>query len=460
MANHVYCMGDKVYLQSEGGPIGLELTGAVSRPFMARYDRMYLERVKQAGLDMELYERYVDDSNQICEVPPLGAKYDKDSRKIIIDHIQYEQDQETPPDERTAKVLIDIANDIMNCVVMEADWPSKNMDKRLPILDMKVWTDENGYAVYTHYEKAVSSKTVLHCKSAHSSSCKRSVHTQEILRRMLNCSKRLEWKAEAAPAVSVYMKRMKTAEYSERYRKDVLKQALSIYDKKWSLHNEGTRPIYRPKGYKKEERKKEKQRKKKDWSKKGGGIAPIFVPATPRSELLKRMRKAAEEIEKEGMKFNFVEMGGRTIKRELQKSNPTATPGCDKPDCECCKNGRGAGGQCHKNNVNYIVTCKLCPEGKEAVYIGETARNVYVRMKEHVSGGGKRSFIGKHLEEFHRGMEGKFETKVTKTNKDCLSRQVREGVQISLMGAKGPLMNTKAEWHQPSLYRIQSEIVI
>ena len=47
-------------------------------------------------------------------------------------------------------------------------------------------------------------------------------------------------------------------------------------------------------------------------------MAPIFVPATPRSELLKRMRKAAEEIEKEGVKFNFVEMGGRTIKRELQ----------------------------------------------------------------------------------------------------------------------------------------------
>ena len=90
MANHVYCMGDKVYLQSEGGPIGLELTGAVSRPFMARYDRMYLERVKQAGMDMKLYERYVDDSNQICEVPPLGAKYDKDNRKIIIDPIQYE----------------------------------------------------------------------------------------------------------------------------------------------------------------------------------------------------------------------------------------------------------------------------------------------------------------------------------------------------------------------------------
>ena len=36
MSNHTYCVGDKVYLQTAGGPIGLELTGAVSRPFMAR----------------------------------------------------------------------------------------------------------------------------------------------------------------------------------------------------------------------------------------------------------------------------------------------------------------------------------------------------------------------------------------------------------------------------------------
>ena len=49
MENHVYCVGDRMFLQSAGGPIGLELTGAVSRPFMARWDRLYLEKVKQAG---------------------------------------------------------------------------------------------------------------------------------------------------------------------------------------------------------------------------------------------------------------------------------------------------------------------------------------------------------------------------------------------------------------------------
>ena len=249
------------------------------------------------------------------------------------------------------------------------------------------------------------------------------------------------------------------AEYSERYRKDILKQSLKIYDQKWEEHTNGTRPVFRPKDYKKEERKHMKEMKKNNWAKQGGGIAPIFVPATPRSELLKMMRKAAEETEKEGIKFTFVEMGGRTIKREFQKSNPTATPGCDRPDCACCKDERGKGGQCHKNNVNYKVTCKLCPVGNEAIYIGETARNLYTRMKEHNSARGEGSFISRHLEEAHRGMEGNFEAKVTKSNKDCLSRQVREGVQISQQGSRHPLMNSKSEWNQPSIYRIQNEIV-
>ena len=416
-----------------------------------------MERVEQSGMELLLFKRYVDDSNQIGKVPPKGAKYDKSSRKVVVDPEQQETDT-SQPDERLARVLLEIANSIMKCVQMEADWPTKNKDSRLPILDLKAWTNQDGEAVYTHYEKAVSSKTVLHSKSAHSSGCKRSVHTQEVLRRMLNCSHRLKWEEEAAPAVTEYMRRLKVAGYGARYRKNILKQALSIYDKKRKEHEEGRRPIFRPKGYKKEERKKQKAKKKKNWAKKGGGMAPIFVPATPRSELLKRMRKAAEETEKEGIKFTFVEMGGRTLKSELQRSNPTATPGCDLADCHCCKGERGKGGQCHRNNVNYKVLCKLCPEGREMVYIGETAKNIYTRMKQHHSGGGEDSFMAKHLNDFHEGREGDFEARVTKTNKDCLSRQVREGVYISIEGAKNLLMNTKSEWHQPSLYRIQSEI--
>ena len=106
-----------------------------------------------------------------------------------------------------------------------------------------------------------------------------------------------------------------------------------------------------------------------------------------------------------------------------------------------------------------MVTCGLCPEGEESVYIGETARNLYTRMKEHNNNRGEGSFINKHMNESHQGMEGEFEAKVTKTNKDCMSRQIREGVQILRIGGHKKLLNNKSEWHQPSIYQIQSEVV-
>ena len=65
--------------------------------------------------------------------------------------------------------------------------------------------------------------------------------------------------------------------------------------------------------------------------------------------------------------------------------------------------------------------------------------------------------MNKHMEESHIGEEKDFRARVTHTNKDSLSRQVREGVMIRR--ATRILMNTKSEWFQPPLFRVQSEIV-
>ena len=106
-----------------------------------------------------------------------------------------------------------------------------------------------------------------------------------------------------------------------------------------------------------------------------------------------------------------------------------------------------------------MVVCKKCEESGKSVYIGETARNLYTRMKEHIQNKTESSFMRRHVSEMHQGEEVEFEDRVTKTNKDCLSRQVREGVHIQRYGSKYNIMNTKSEWNQPSVYRIQSEIV-
>ena len=441
----------------EGGPIGLELTGAVSRPFVARWDKLYLDKVKKAGIKMLLYKRYVDVSNQAAVTPPVGTRYNTETKKIMIDPSKVAEDELINADERLARVLLDIANSILACVKMEGAWPSQSNDGKLPILDMKVWTNREGTILYQHYEKPVSSTTVLHSKSAHSSACKRSVHTQEVIRRILNCSRSLDWNSEVAPFVTDYMNRMKAAEYNERYRKAVLDHALGIMDSKWKAHDEGTRPLYRAKDYKKEERRAAKEKKKHEWAKKGGYIAPIFVPATPGSVLLKEMRRVAEEEGKEGILFNIVETGGGRLKRQLQKSNPTAPPGCDKEDCPCCKDGRGKGGQCHRPNVNYEIICEQCPEVARATYYGESSRNLITRMDEHIGAArGEGSFMRKHMEEKHAGEESKFRARVTHMNRDCLTRQIREGV---LIRNNPNALNTKTEWHLPALFRVDNEVV-
>ena len=139
-----------------GGSIELELTGAVASPFMLMYAVMYKNNVRKAGMKLMIYERYIDDSNQVAEVPPPGSKYERNSNKVIIDPDLdniHEND-----DERTAIILTDIANDVMPGIVMEYDVPTKNTDDKMAILDMKVWLEkEDGNILFQHYEKPTDS---------------------------------------------------------------------------------------------------------------------------------------------------------------------------------------------------------------------------------------------------------------------------------------------------------------
>ena len=215
LSSHTYCVGDDQFLQMSGGPIGLELTGSVSRAYMLRWDKLYLQKVKRVGVEMTLYERYVDDSNQAAEVPLPGSQYSAEQKKVIIDQnlAIHDEDEE----ERLARVLKAIADDVIPEIKMVADFPSNNLDDKMAVLDMKVWMNRESIIMHEHFEKPLSSKHVMHSESAISASCKRSVHTQEILRRLFNSSRHLDWKTEVAPVLTEYMTCMMTAGYPEQY---------------------------------------------------------------------------------------------------------------------------------------------------------------------------------------------------------------------------------------------------
>ena len=427
---HTYKVGDSIYHQQAGGSIGLELTGAVSRPFMLRWDKLYKDKVEKAGIDIRLYERYVDDSNQVVTVPAPGSVYDAVSEKVVIDANQVEADNDISDDVRTAKVMTDIANTVIPGIIMEFDVPSNNTDGKMPILDMKVWLEPSeGNILFQHYQKPTASQSVMHARSAQSVTCRNSVHTQEILRRLLNSSPLLDWKTCVAPVLSSYMARMMHCGYPERYRVDTLVRAFRIYDKMVEDDKKGIRPMYRPKDWNVVPRRKEKESKKYNWSTRGGHVSPIFIPPTPNSELAIALKSIADSEAEAGVHFKIVETGGLSLKTVLQKSNPLETAGCSSPTCLPCKPGRGEGGNCRGCGVNYTIECQLCP----AVYIGESSRNIFTRCAEHEAryrNGTATSFILKHQEEDHRGVDPVYKAKVTSITRDCLTRQVREAVLI------------------------------
>ena len=316
-----------------------------------------------------------------------------------------------------------------------------------------------GNILFQHYEKPSSSHKIMHVNSAQSVSCRNSVHTQEILRRLLNSSPLLNWKTEVAPVLSMYMARMKHSGYPEKYRVDTLVRALRIYDKMKEDDQKGQRPIYRPKDWNIVARKKEKERKKYDWSTRGGHIAPIFIPPTPNSELATILKQVADSEAESGVNFKIIETAGHSMRRVLQVSNPLESAGCDSPDCLPCKDGRGEGGNCRGCGTNYEIECQLCPDDQKSKYIGESSRNIYTRSKEHVSryrAGKVTSFMAKHQTTAHQGQEGNYKARVTASTRDCLTRQVREAVLIRR--CQVPVLNGKTEWHQPPLFRVQSEI--
>ena len=92
------------------------------------------------------------------------------------------------------------------------------------------------------------------------------------------------------------------------------------------------------------------------------------------------------------------------------------------------------------------------------IYVGETARSLYERTKEHVRDGKKRaedSHIAKHWDECHHGEEmPEFRFRIVKRFQDSLSRQVSESVRIDL---REEVLNSKSVYSRNRLPRLEIE---
>lgn len=144
--------------------------------------------------------------------------------------------------------------------------------------------------MHEFYSKEVASKAVVHQRSALSKQCKRIIMTQEVPRVLLNCSRLLPWEQTVSHVNSMVV-RMQYSGYDQQFRYEVVRSAIDAYRRILAMDQQGIRPFYREKEWKKAERESEKKKKKRTWYKAGNKIfsSVIFVPATPESELKKTL---------------------------------------------------------------------------------------------------------------------------------------------------------------------------
>ena len=450
LETHTYEFAGITRRQTKGGAIGMELTGVVAQVFMVWWDRQYKNKLEQVNINLKLHERYIDDTNMVTKRTAKGARYN--GINIVVTEETQHEDEGLPDDERTMKLLQSVANSVHPSIRMTIDYPSRYEEGKVPMLDVKMWITGEGEErriQYEHYEKEMVTKAVIHASSAIPYKVKRTVLTQEMLRRMLHCSADLT-QEERLKHLNDFMLKIQYSGYDKTFRYTVAKSAINAYRTIQEKEEMGIRPMHRPKTWRRAERNKEKEEKRKLWYKRGGFDSVLFVPTTPEGKL-KKMYETT--IRRSGIRMKVVERTGRTLKSQLQTSNPFREPNCGREDCLLCRTlGQG---NCNTEGITYKIECGSmnCRKG---VYKGETAYNAYTRGREHMARLAARDLnnspLWRHCLEQHGGEVQTFLMSVTGTYRnDAMLRQITEAVQINSMEVS-ERMNDRAEWNIPRFH--------
>ena len=215
---------------------------------------------------MKIYKRYVDDINILLRYIGHGYRYNE--TEIVRDPESEEEDRNRNKDEVMMELMKEIGDSIHPSIQLTTDYPSKNQDEKIPILNLKVWMERNQEEqtniLYEHYRKEVSKKSTVHARSAMGIRQKRSILSQDLLTIMNNCSPLLG-ETRRKEHVNEYMKRLQFSGYDKEFRFDVYNAARNARQKIVQESTNVTRPLHQPKEWRRIERKAEKKGKMKTW---------------------------------------------------------------------------------------------------------------------------------------------------------------------------------------------------
>ena len=509
--SHLYSFAGKVYLQQDGGPIGVRLAGAVARVVMGAWDFQLNTIMKENGMVTWLMSRYVDDVTAVVSALKVGVRWCQKDKQLMFNKEFEEEDlkENLPASTRTMAVVKEIMNSIYRNIKVTTEVPENFEDKKLPVLDFKCWMEEKMHnmkgltegksrrILYTYYEKKMSAKYSILKTSALSEKTKVSSLSNDLVRRMKNVSELLDDETRTG-VVNDYCRRLLRSGYGKDQVRQIVVAGLSGYQRIVGLAECGKTAIHRSAVSTARSRQVKKLTGKSTWfldrkdqsegtdqepqeeagrlhqgdharktgikkanaaqnNTKVNTLTVLFVPQTPHGELAARLRQAEEELSKlVKYKVKVVEKSGAPIKSILVKTSPVPEQKCSRADCHLCKSSENS--KCKARSVTYQTSCLRCKEkGKDRQYIGESARSGYERLSEHFQGylqGSEDNHMNKHSQTDH-GLDltrPEFEAKILKTHQSALYRQVHEAVMI--MKNEPITLNSRGEYNRCQLPRL------
>ena len=467
LEHHVYEADDKYYRQRVGGAIGQKLTGTLATIRTRKFVRKFKElcnKVNENSMNPSInivpkvLQLYVDDTDTITKRLPVGARFDVEHLKIVVqdETDQVNSEEDVPHDAKLSKIYQTLADSIYKDLKFTTDYPSKNENGRIPILDTEMCIEdheERSVVRYTFYEKKMVPNKVIEEDSAMPWQMKKSILISEGLRRMLRCSKDCPYE-EKKEHLRKFSWKMMNSGYAKNQVNYIVNESIKKYEKMVTEEEEGIRPLHRDANWKRKEREKEKIKKTEGWYKdeEKGYDAPLFVPWTDNSIFKKNCEEILDRL---GLKIKVVEKTGKKIKHLLQKSSIGMNKGCPTGCVVCNTENRIS---CLTSDVTYKITCPACGTPPVPVkpiktaYKGETGRMAKTRAEEHMKKLQKKdeeSALWQHAKQYHAGIVPKYDFKITGSYiKKPLQRQLMEAVQIE-NGDTDLLLNSKNEWMLP-----------
>ena len=411
--NLIYSFGGEYYLQTEGGPIGIRGTGAVSKLVTRDFCQKLKRVLEEGGIEVKMLKMYVDDGRLVLTYVEKGAIYNPMSKKIEYteDQKKIDTDKEREGetvDQRIKRLIIPIMNDINKdlewTVELEEDFKDdilegreKGVKRGIPTLDFEVyWEDKEDRFNYRYFEKKMRNPVVIQKRSAMDRTQKIGILSQELIRRLNNVSEGRKETEERRAVVEGYTKQLKQSGYNFGETQEVIRSGYTGLVRKRKrrkelglpMHREGVKTLVtrtrkkildKKMWYRREKEKEENERKKvrrqkgeeAHWRKTEKKTVEVksvvFIQQTKDSRLVRRLREVEERLgETTGYRVKFVEKVGEKLVDLLCQSNPWKGKNCMRGDCVLCETkeetGKGKRQCCSSRNVTYETWSGTCED--------------------------------------------------------------------------------------------------